>query len=115
MQHISAAELVRGYFEVFRAKDRRRMEALFAEGFTFTSPYDDHIDTNAYFERCWPNCEKMREFRVIKLFEEGNEAFILYEAMFQGTEVFRNTEFFRTDGNRIKSVEVYFGSPARRA
>jgi ketosteroid isomerase-like protein len=109
----STADLVRRCFAAYRAKDRAAMEQLIAKDFHFTSPYDDHIDRAAYFARCWPNADKMRHFRELRLFEKGNEAFILYEAQFEGTGVFRNTEFFRTEGGQIKEVEVYFGEPAR--
>lgn len=106
------ADLVRRCFAAWQAGDRAVIEALLAEDFSFTSPYDDHIDRAAYFARCWPHAGKMREFRVVRLFERGNEAFILYEARFEGTGLFRNAEFFRTDGERITEVEVYFGEPA---
>lgn len=106
------ADLVRRCFAAYRAKDRAAMEGLLANDFRFTSPYDDRIDRAAYFARCWPNADKMRQFRELRLFESGNEAFILYEAQFEGTAVFRNTEFFRTDGERIKEVQVFFGEPA---
>jgi ketosteroid isomerase-like protein len=67
------------YFAGYETKDREAVAGLLADDFTFTSPYDDHIDRKAYFERCWPNSANMRSFRVVKLFEHGDEAFILYE------------------------------------
>lgn len=106
------ADLVRRCFAAFQAKDRAAIEQVLAQDFHFTSPYDDHIDRAAYFARCWPHAGKMRHFRELRLFAQGNEAFILYEAQFEGTGIFRNTEFFRTDGDRIAEVQVYFGAPA---
>jgi ketosteroid isomerase-like protein len=113
MHSITASDLVRAYFAAFHARDRQAVEALLADDFTFTSPYDDHIDKSAYFERCWANGDSMRSFRVVKLFEQGDEAFILYESLSAGAETFRNTEFFRTKNGQIAAVEVYFGSPSR--
>jgi len=113
MNTTHASDLVRRYFAAYETKDREAIATLLSDDFTFTSPYDDHIDRKTYFERCWPNSANMRSFRVVKLFEQGDEAFILYEGQFKGSEIFRNTEFFRTDGDRIKAVEVYFGSPTR--
>lgn len=80
------------------------------EDFTFTSPYDDHIDRASYFERCWPNSELVRELRIKKLFEKDGEVLIRYELETHGREKFRNVEFLRTDGSLIREVEVYFGS-----
>jgi ketosteroid isomerase-like protein len=113
MKTTNVSDLVRRYFAAYEAKDREALGDLLADDFTFTSPYDDHIDRKVYFERCWPNSANMRSFRVVKLFEQGDEAFILYEGQFKGSEIVRNTEFFRTEGGRIKAVEVYFGSPTR--
>jgi ketosteroid isomerase-like protein len=113
METTHASDLVRRYFAAYETKDREALETLLTPDFTFTSPYDDHIDRRVYFEKCWPNSANMRSFRVVKLFEHGDEAFILYEGQFKGTEIFRNTEFFQTEGGRIKAVEVYFGSPTR--
>jgi ketosteroid isomerase-like protein len=114
MKANSVSDLVLNCFAAYQSKDREAIEGLLSDDFTFTSPYDDHIGMAAYFERCWPNSDKMRAFRVMKLFEQGNDAFILYEAQF-GSEVVRNTEFFRTEGDKIKAVEVYFGSPTKDA
>jgi ketosteroid isomerase-like protein len=113
MKTTNVSDLVRRYFAAYETKDRAAIAALLSDDFTFTSPYDDHIDRKTYFERCWPNSANMRSFRVVKLFEQGDEAFILYEGQFKGSEIFRNTEFFRTEGDRINAVEVYFGSPTR--
>jgi ketosteroid isomerase-like protein len=113
MKITNVSDLVRRYFAAYETKDRAAIAALLSDDFTFTSPYDDHIDRKTYFERCWPNSANMRSFRVVKLFEQGDEAFILYEGQFKGSEIFRNTEFFRTEGDRINAVEVYFGSPTR--
>jgi len=44
-----------------------------------------------------------------KLFETGNEAFILYDCKIKNGGRSRNTEFFTIEGNKIKEVEVYFG------
>jgi uncharacterized protein YndB with AHSA1/START domain len=111
--HTHVSDLVRRCFAAYETKDRQAIEGLLSDDFSFTSPYDDHIDRKVYFERCWPNSANMSSFRVLELVERGDDAFILYEAQFKGSEICRNTEFFRTEGNKIKAVEVYFGSPAR--
>lgn len=75
-------------------------------------PQDDRIDKKTYLERCWPNSEAVRAYVIEKLFENGNKAFALYELETQVGDKFRNTEFIRTDEQRIMAIEVYFGTKA---
>jgi ketosteroid isomerase-like protein len=105
------SDLIRKYYAAYEQKDRKAIEPLLTEDFSFTSPQDDHIDRAAYFNRCWPNCEGIRAFHIEKLFEHGNEAFVLYERESKVGATIRNTEFFRTRENKIREVEVYFGGP----
>ena len=105
------SEIIRKYIAAFQAKDRQTVEALLADDFTFTSPPDPHLDKAGYFERCWPNADKVRILEIEKLFEQGDEAFIRYHAQRTADGVkFRNTEYIRCTGGRIRVVEVYFGA-----
>ena len=106
------AELIRRYYRAYETKDRPAIEGLLSNDFTFTSPFDDHIDRTAYFKRCWPNCERIKAFRVERLFEEGDEAFVLYELKPIAGTPFRNVEHFVRWGSQIREVVVYFGSSA---
>jgi ketosteroid isomerase-like protein len=107
---VITTKLIRQYYAAYEEKDRKLIEALLTDDFTFSSPLDDHINRVAYFRRCWPNCEKIRAFHIEKLFSEGGEAFVRYELEPASGPRFRNTEFFRLRGNKIREVEVYFGS-----
>ena len=55
-------ELARGYYRAFENYDRAFIENNLAQGFTFTSPFDDHIGREAYFRRCWPTTPLHRKF-----------------------------------------------------
>ena len=103
------SDIVRGYYAAYEAKDRAAIEALVDDEFSFTSPLDDRIDRARYFEKCWPNSEQHRKFDVEKLFESGDEAFVRYKLTLNSGVWFRNTEFLRLEGGRIREVEVYFG------
>ena len=48
-------DLVRRSFAAYMTAERADIEAILHPDFTFTSPYDDHIDRHDYFARCWPN------------------------------------------------------------
>jgi ketosteroid isomerase-like protein len=105
----SISELTRGLFAVYEAKDRRFVEDLLSDDFTFTSPLYDHIGRTIYFERCWPNSDKIRAFTIEKLFEQGAEVFVRYRAETSTGKQFRNTELFRFEGSKLAEVDVYFG------
>jgi hypothetical protein len=100
-------------FAAYQSKDRGVAERTLTDDFTFTSPYDDAIDRATYFERCWPNSERIRVFDIERIFEQGNEAFVTYRIVNDDGQEFRNTEFHRFDGDRIRSVAVYFGASYR--
>src|SRR5512142_2498670 len=110
MGKASAADLVRRYLTAFVTRDRRTMEEGLAEDFTFTSPRDDHIDKAAFFERCYPGGEMFRSQEIEQIFENGSEAVVRYRAELKDGTKFRNMEFIRFVGEKIKSVDVYFGA-----
>lgn len=107
----SVSDLVRHYFAAYRSQDRKFVEANLRDDFTFTSPYDDRLDRKTYFERCWPNSERIRKLHIEKIFEQGDEAFVLYACELTSGASFRNVEFFALEGGKLKRVEVYFGDP----
>ena len=107
---VSISKLIRDYYAAYEGKNLSVMELLLTDDFTFSSPRDDHINRVAYFGKCWPNSEKIRAFHIEKLFANGDEAFVLYELEPNVGPRFRNTEFFRMKGSKIREVEVYFGS-----
>ena len=45
----------------------RAFEALIAADFHFTSPLDNRIDRETYFERCWPNSKTIEGFDFLRL------------------------------------------------
>ena len=105
------SDLIRKYFDAYKTRDRKVLEDGLAEDFTFTSPYDDRISKAEYFERCWPVSASGRMTNEIeRIFEQGNEAFVTYRCAIVNGETFRNTEFFVFAGDRVKSIDVYFGA-----
>ena len=110
MAEANRAEAIRQIFAAYLANDREVVENAFSEGFRFTSPYDDNIDKPAYFERCWKNSDWIERHEPEKIFVEGDEAFVTYRCVAKGGRAFRNTEFFVFDGDKVKRIDVYFGS-----
>jgi ketosteroid isomerase-like protein len=106
----SKPDIIRALFAAYRANDRKAVEDCFTDDLTFTSPYDDSIDKPTYFVRCWRDSGWIERQQLEKIFVEGDEAFVTYEVVTKDGKRFRNTEFFRFDGERITSIEVYFGA-----
>jgi ketosteroid isomerase-like protein len=106
----ASADLIRGIFAAYLANDRKRVEQALAEDFRFTSPYDDRIDKQTYFERCWKNSDWIERHELERIFVQGDEAFVTYRCLARGGKSFRNTEFFVFAGDKIKSMDVYFGA-----
>ena len=101
--------IVRRVFEAYRAKDRAAIEAVIADDFHFTSPLDNRIDRQTYFERCWKNCETITGFTFINLARDGDHVFVTYEGQRLSGKPFRNTEVFTLRDDKIVETEVYFG------
>jgi ketosteroid isomerase-like protein len=102
-------ELVRASYGAYESGDRRVIEELLAEEFTFFSPYDPGIDRATYFERCWPNSELIEAFEFKRLAVVGDEVLATYESTKKDGKRFRNTEIFGFKDDKINRVEVYFG------
>ncbi|MDQ0470291.1 nuclear transport factor 2 family protein [Labrys wisconsinensis] len=105
-----AEALVRRCFDSYRTADRSAIEALLHPDFTFTSPRDDHIGRDAYFERCWPAAGTFAVQDLKTVVPDGSGGcFVLYEGRAKAGWGFRNVEQFRFADGRIVSVEVFFG------
>ncbi|HEV7447293.1 MAG TPA: nuclear transport factor 2 family protein [Steroidobacteraceae bacterium] len=109
MQSNSNVATVRAVFEAYGTKDRSALEPLIAADFHFTSPLDNRIDRTVYFERCWPNSERLEGFDFIHLVPDGDRVLVTYEARAVGGRRFRNTEILTLRGGQVIEVEVYFG------
>lgn len=103
-------DIIRRLFAAYPANDRATLEALLAEDFTFTSPYDDAIGRAEYFERCWPNRDLIKSHSLEKIFSQGDETFVQYLCATHAGEEFRNTEFFTLRDGRVQKIDVYFGA-----
>lgn len=96
-------------YQAFIDKDRAAIEALLDDDFRFTSPYDNRIDRKTYFDRCWPQSERISGFDFVHLAADGDSVFVTYEAEEINGTRFRNTEVMTIRNGRIREVEVYFG------
>jgi ketosteroid isomerase-like protein len=107
----SAAEsVVRALFDAFVARCREKAEQLLSDDFTFTSPYDDGINRDAFFTRCWPNGDRFVEFQIERAAATPDGVFVTYSCTTDENKSFHNTEFLTVQDGKITSTEVYFGA-----
>ncbi len=103
------SQLARDVYGAYESGDRRVVEELLSDDFTFYSPADVGIDRARYFERCWPNAALIKDFEFTRLVEAGDEVVVTYESTRTDGSRFRNTEVLTFDGDKICKAEVYFG------
>jgi ketosteroid isomerase-like protein len=109
--------LAKSYYRAYETGDRSVVEKAMAPGFTFTSPFDDHIEREDYFRRCWPSQPIHSKFHFVSVARDGDSVVIVYRVeMRTGTAVhpdatFRNAERMTFENGKLKSVEVFFGDP----
>ena len=102
-------KLARDAYGAYESGDRRVLEELLTDDFTFYSPPDPGIDRATYFQRCWPTAELIESFEFKRLVEAGDEVFVTYESTKTDGKRFRNTEVLTVEGDKLRRVEVYFG------
>ncbi len=96
-------------FSAYKNNNRADIEPLLADDLRFTSPYDDGISREEYFERCWPNAERIKDHLIEHLCVEGETAFVNYRLMLKDGSEFTNTEIMTVRGGQIHDIKVYFG------
>jgi ketosteroid isomerase-like protein len=108
-QSSAIEKTIREYYTAFETKDWKLMEQILDDGFTFSSPLDDHISTKAFQERCWPNAYKIKRFDLDKLVVSGDEAFVISNGWTTDGKLFRNSEYFKIKDGKISVYECFFG------
>jgi ketosteroid isomerase-like protein len=101
--------IVRKAYQAYVDKDRAAIEAVIGEDFHFTSPRDNRIDRQTYFNRCWKNSETITGFSFVHLLSDGERVFVTYEGQSKRGKPFRNTEIVTVRNGKIVETEVYFG------
>jgi len=102
-------KVVRAYYTAFVKKDWNSMQQILADGFTFSSPLDDHISIKAFKEKCWPNAYKIKRIDVDKVVISGDEAVVITNGWTTTGKLFRNSDYFKLKGGKITAYECFFG------
>src|SRR3569833_726945 len=104
------ADAIRSLFSAYLAIDRQAVEAVLAEDFRFTSPYDDGIDKATYFVRCWRGSDWIASHTLERICVDGDVAYVTYQCAAKDGKSFRNTEVFVFTGEKVSRIDVYFGA-----
>lgn len=106
----SPADVVEAAFRHYRSQDREAAFALYADDFTFTSPRDDHIDKEAFFEQCFPTADRFTEQRLLHVTPADEELVLVhYEYELTSGGRYRNVEAMTVRDGLIREVQVFFG------
>jgi hypothetical protein len=100
---------IMAYYNAFEKKDWNLMQPYLADGFTFSSPLDDHISVKAFKERCWPNAYNIKSFEVDKFVINGDEAVVITNGWTMSGKLFRNSDYFKLKDGKILAYECFFG------
>ena len=110
-------EKVKSYYRAFERHDPAPVAGELADGFTFTSPFDDHIGREEYFRRCWPKQPLHQKFDFVAMAQTGDQVLTVYDCTLRRPNAlhpdmrFRNAEIQTFENGKLKSVEVFFGDP----
>ena len=76
-----------------------------------TSPQDDHIDRDAFFERCFPTIHRYHHYTLLHAVDvDEHHVVSVYEyALADGTGTFRNAELHAVRGQQVHEAQVFFG------
>ena len=102
-------KVVKAYYTAFVKKDWNSMQQILADGFTFSSPLDDHISVKVFKEKCWPNAYKIKRIDVDKVVINGDEAVVITNGWTTTGKLFRNSDYFKCKDGKIASYECFFG------
>jgi|ERR1700722_508459 len=102
-------KVVKAFFTAFEKKNWNSLQQIFADGFTFSSPLDDHISVKKFKERCWPNAYKIKRFDVDKVVINGDDVVVITNGWTTTGKLFRNCDHFKLKDGKITSDECFFG------
>ena len=102
-------KVVKVFFTAFEKKNWNSLQQIFADGFTFSSPLDDHISIKKFKERCWPNAHKIKKFDVEKVVINGDDAVVITNGWTTSGKLFRNSDYFKLKDGKISAYECFFG------
>ena len=100
---------IKAWYTAWQERDWNLMTQILADGFTFSSPLDDHINIDAVKERCWPNAGKIKTVDVQQIVMNGDVAIVIANGYNTDGKLFRNCDYFKLKDGKIIAYECFFG------
>lgn len=109
LENTPNGKLLRAWYTAWQTRDWNLMTQILADGFTFSSPLDDHINIDAVKERCWPNAGKIKSVDVEQIVMNGDVAIVIGNGYNTDGKLFRNCDYFKLKDGKIIAYECFFG------
>jgi hypothetical protein len=110
-QDTEKEKAVKSYYSGFETHDWKKVASQFADGFTFTTPRNDHISAKEFQDSCWGTNRFFKKVNYAKMVEKNEVLMLLVEINTTDNKVVRNVDVFTfTLNGKIKSIEVFFGA-----
>jgi ketosteroid isomerase-like protein len=109
LDNTANGKIIKAWYTAWEIKDWNTMTQILADGFTFSSPLDDHININAVKERCWPNAGHIKKVDVRQLIMDGDAVFVITNGYNTDGKLFRNCDYFTIKDGKITAYECFFG------
>lgn len=104
---------VKAYYTGFETHNWDLVASQLADGFTFTTPINDHISIKEFKDSCWGTNRFFKSFNFVKMVKSGNDLILLVEINTTDNKLVRNVDIYTFSEGKIKSVEVFFGRGAK--
>jgi len=109
LENTPNGKIIKAWYTAWEKGDWDLMTQILADGFTFSSPLDDHIKIKAVKERCWPNACKIKTVDVKQLIMNGDAVFVIANGYNTDGKLFRNCDYFKLKDGKITAYECFFG------
>lgn len=109
LENTPNGKIIKAWYTAWEQRDWNSMTQILADGFTFSSPLDDHIKINAVKERCWPNAGKFKRIDVQQVIMNGDAVFVITNGYTTAGKFMRNCDYFKLKDGKIMAYECFFG------
>lgn len=103
------ADVSRSMIRAFQEQDADLARSLLTDDYTFTSPQDDHLSRDEWFEKCFPTADHFTAQNLTDVVESGDAVLLRYEYTIDDGTTWANAERHVIRDGKIAEVQVYFG------
>jgi hypothetical protein len=109
LDNTANGKIIKAWYTAWQTRNWNLMTQILADGFTFSSPMDDHINLSAVKEKCWPNAGNIKTVDVKQLIMNGDDVVVIANGYTNAGKLFRNCDCFKVKDGKIQGYECFFG------